>query len=125
MNIAIPVFGDRVMPRFGFTRELIVVTVEEDAIVGHKRLPVTPETWAVLPSRLRTEQVSVMICGGIHPRFQHLLQQENILLVVGVAGEWQAVVQAYLQGTLHSDPAFCLCRRKHRRRGTPFRRRQS
>ena len=119
MKIAIPVYGNRVMPRFGCTRELIVITVEDGRIVSKKRLTMTPETLRSLPAVLTSEQVTVMICGGIHPRFQQALQREQIHLVWGVVGEWQDVLQAYLNGTLHSDPTLCL--RHGRRKGVRFR----
>jgi predicted Fe-Mo cluster-binding NifX family protein len=108
MNIAIPIHGSRVMPRFGCTREIIVVTIEDGRIVSRKQLMMTPEMFISLPVVLASEHISVMICGGIHPRFQQAIQGQNIQLVWGVVGEWQDVLQAYLDGTLYSDPTFCL-----------------
>ena len=122
MNIAIPMYGTRVMPRFGFTREIMVVTVEDGRIVSRKRLKMTPETLISLSAVLASERVSVMICGGIHPRFQQAIQEQNIQLIWGVIGEWQDVLQAHLNGTLQSDPTFCS--RHGRRRGSRFRKGQ-
>ncbi len=122
MNIAIPIHGSRVMPRFGCTREILVVTVEDGKIVSSKRLIVTPQTWISFPAKLAEERVSMVICGGIHPRFQQAIQEQNIQLVWGVVGEWQDVLQAYLNGTLQSDPTFCL--RHGPQRGRRFRRGQ-
>jgi len=122
MNIAIPVHGSRVMPRFGCTREIMVVTVEDGRIVSRKRLTITPQTFISL---LASERVSVMICGGIHPRFQQAIQRQNIQLVWGVVGEWQEVLQAYLNGTLQTNSTFCLdhsARRGYRFRGGQRRR---
>jgi predicted Fe-Mo cluster-binding NifX family protein len=121
MNIAISVYGNRVMPRFGFTREIMVVTVEGDKIVSRKRLTMTQEMFPSLPAMLTSERISVMICGGIHPRFQQAIQEQNIQLVWGVVGEWQDVLQAYLKGTLQSNPTFCLRHGRGHRRGSRFR----
>jgi predicted Fe-Mo cluster-binding NifX family protein len=123
MNIAIPIHGSRVMPRFGCTREMMVVTVEDGRIVSRKRVMMTPEMFVSLPAVLASEHISVMICGGIHPRFQQTLQGQNIQLVWGVVGDWQEVLQAYLNGTLQTNPAFCL-RRDFRRDRRLRRRRQ-
>jgi predicted Fe-Mo cluster-binding NifX family protein len=126
MTIAIPIYENRVMPRFGFTREIIVVTVEDEKVVSNRRLTISQEELLSLPAMLASEQVSVLICGGIHPRFQQAIQQQRIELIWGVIGDWQEVVSAYLDGTLQSNPAFCLChgrgkgtrlRAGHRRRG--------
>lgn len=125
MNIAIPIHGSRVMPRFGCTRKIIVVTIEDGRIVSRKRVLMTPEMFVSLPAVLAAEQISVMICGGIHPRFQEAIQGQNVQLVWGVVGEWQDVLQAYLNGTLQTNPLFCLHRgprRGHRFRGRQQRR---
>ena len=114
MNIAIPMYGKRVMPRFGCTREIMIVTVEDGQILSRKRLTITQEKFISLPELLASERIAVMICGGIHPRFQQVIQRQNIQLVWGVIGEWQDVLQAYLNGTLQSNPAFCP-RHGHRR----------
>ena len=122
MNIAIPIHGNRVMPRFGCTRDIIIVTAENGQSVSHKHITITPQHWTAFSQLLIEEGVSVMICGGIHPRFQHFIQAQNIQLIWGILGEWQEVLQAYLQGTLQSDSDFCLCRDE--RQNGRFRRRQ-
>ena len=122
MNIAIPVYENRVMPRFGCTRQLIIVRTEDREIVEQKQFTLTDEQFGKLPELLAAEQVTIMICGGIHPRFQHLLHQQQIEVVWGVRDEWQKAVQAYLSGTLQSNPQYC---RQHRQqRGFHGRRRQ-
>lgn len=112
MNIAIPIYGTRVMPRFGSTREMKVITVEDGSIVGNKQVSLTPQTF--LPC-LISEKVSVVICGGIHPRFQQAIRESGIQLIWGVVGEWEEVLQGYLKGTLQTNPIFCLSRRQHHR----------
>ncbi len=122
MKIAIPIHGNRVMPRFGCTRTIIIATVENGRSVAHKRIAILPRNWIALPEILISEGVSVMICGGIHPRFQNFIEARNIRLIWGIVGEWQEVLQAYLQGTLQSGSDFCLHRRDQR--NARFRRRQ-
>ena len=121
MNIAIPVYENRVMPRFGCTREMIIVSVEDGKIISNKQLTITLQ--ADILRLAVSEQVSVLICGGIHPRFQQILQEQNIELVWGVVGEWQEVLQAYLEGTLQTNPTFCP--HQGRRRGLRFRKRHT
>ena len=119
MTSAIPMYGNRVMPRFGCAREIIIVTVEDGKILSKKRLTMTQEKFISLPEVVASERISVMICDGIHPRFQQVIQGQNIQLVWGVVGEWQDVLQAHLNGTLQSNPAFCP--RHGHRRGSRFR----
>ncbi|PIE31281.1 hypothetical protein CSA56_18855 [candidate division KSB3 bacterium] len=121
MNIAIPIHGSRVMPRFGYTRNVVIITVENGQSVSHKHVAITPQNGITLPDLLISEGISVMICGGIHPRFQQFIQKQGIHLIWGIVGEWQDVLQAYLQGTLQSGSDFCVCR--HQPQNTRFRRR--
>jgi predicted Fe-Mo cluster-binding NifX family protein len=107
MNIAIPVYENRVMPRFGCTREMIIIKTDGGKIVAEERLTLKPESFFTLPLTLTTAGVSVMICGGIHPRFQQVFQEHEIQLIKGVIGEWEDVVQAYLHGTLQTHSQIC------------------
>jgi predicted Fe-Mo cluster-binding NifX family protein len=113
MNIAIPVYENRVMPRFGCTRQLVIACIQHDEIVEQKQLTLTNESFGELPAILASEQVTLMICGGIHPRFQHLLRQQQIEVIWGVRGEWRQAMQAYLAGTLQSNPQYCRQHRQH------------
>jgi predicted Fe-Mo cluster-binding NifX family protein len=116
MKIAIPIHGDRVMPRFGCTREFMVATVEDGTMLATERLPATAQNIGPV---LEAEGVSVLICGGIHQRFQQLIQERNIEIIWGVMGYWQDVLQAYLNGTLQYD--WTLCVRRRGREGCHFR----
>lgn len=120
MNIAIPIYGERVMPRFGLTREMIIVSVADEKIASEKRLTMTAESFTTLPKLLIAEHVSVLICGGIHPRFQQAFERQQIQVIWGVIGEWRDVIYAYVNDTLQTDPVFCL-HRHGRRRGFRFR----
>ncbi len=65
MKIAIPMFGDRISPRFDFSPEMWVVTVEKGVLVDQERFPLTHLN---LPQRLEqitAKGVEKVICGGI------------------------------------------------------------
>lgn len=104
MIIAIPIHEDRVMPRFGCTRDIMVISVTDGVVSATKRLTIAPRD---LRPVLAEEQVSLVICGGIHPRFQQQLQQQQIGVVWGAVGPWRDVLQAYLNGTLQHDRNLC------------------
>jgi predicted Fe-Mo cluster-binding NifX family protein len=112
MKLAIPIHENRVMPRFGYTQKMMIITIEDAQVTEAEQVSITPETFW---SSLTAEEVSVIICGGIHPRFQQSIRELGIQLVWGVVGEWEDVLQAYLNGTLHTNPTFCLHRGQTRR----------
>lgn len=120
MNIAIPVYGDRVMPRFGCAREITIVSVEDTDFALKKRIALSPEDVLSLPNILQAEQVSLVICGGIHSRFQQLLAKQHIRVLWGTVGDWQDVMRAYLDGTLQTTRCGC----EHRGDGQGHRVRQ-
>lgn len=97
------------MPRFGCAREIVVVTVEAGAVLSTQRLMTT--TQHLLPA-LAEEHVSLVICGGIHPRFQQRLEEQGIDILWGVVGHWHEVLQAYLNDTLQHDQNLCVSRRR-------------
>ena len=107
MKIAIPIHGDRVMPRFGCTREFMVATIEDGTMLATERLPATAQNIGPV---LEAEGVSV---------FQQLVQERNIEIVWGVMGYWQDVLKAYLNGTLQYDRTLCVHQRG--REGCHFR----
>jgi predicted Fe-Mo cluster-binding NifX family protein len=119
MNIAIPVYGDRVMPRFGCAREMIIVSVEDEDFLLKKRVSIGPEDFLSLPDFLVAEKISLVICGGIHPRFQQFLAENQIRILWGAMGDWQNVLQSYQNGTLETNPR--VCRHHGSRRNSRFR----
>ena len=108
MNIAIPVYGERVMPRFGCAREMIIVSVDDAAnFLLKKRFALEAGDFLSLPGLLTAEQISLVICGGIHPRFQQFLAENKIQIIWGAVGDWRTVLQEYLDGNLQTNPRIC------------------
>jgi len=65
MKIAIPIFGNRVSPRFDFSPEIWVIEVERGKVVGQEKLSTANLN---LPQRLEqitSNRVDKVICGGI------------------------------------------------------------
>ncbi len=129
--IAIPHYGQRVMPRFGLARQFCLVAA---SLRPRRILPLSHAQWD--PDRepsialwLKRMNVSGVICDGIHCRFQAALKAEGLWLVGGAWGEIGDVLDRWLQGELKpSDPftgadqEVCCRPSRSRRCPTPKRR---
>ena len=73
MKIAIPIFGERISPRFDFSPEMWIVTVKNGELVSQEKLPTSNLN---LPKRLEqipSKGADKIICGGIDSfRMDHL-----------------------------------------------------
>ncbi len=97
--IAVPCYGSRVLPRFGQAREFFFAEVD---LAGRILQGLRRQSWDLyeepnLIHWLCREGVDLVLCGGIHPRFQVALMAEAIGLVWGFRGEVEEVLRQWLQ----------------------------
>lgn len=113
MKIAIPIFGNRISPRFDFSPEMWIIDVEGEEVVRQEKLPTANLN---LPQRLEqitSNGVDKVICGGIDGFCQSQLGSRGIDVVQDVIGDAEIVFDLFMKGRLR--PGFC-CERRGRRR---------
>jgi len=98
LRIAVPCYGNRVLPRFGQARDFFFAEADLAAGTLHA---LQRRSWDQyqephLVRWLRCEGVVAVLCGGIHPRFQAALNSEGIGVVWGLRGEVEEVVRQWL-----------------------------
>lgn len=97
--IALPCYGERVLPRYGLANSFAVCQV--DTTLGTlvhtvwRACPDDPQQW---PLWLQQQEVAGVLCGGIHPRFQQALLEHNLWLRWGLRGPVTQVVADWLAG---------------------------
>lgn len=119
MKIAIPLFGSRVSPRFEFSPEIWIVTVENGEVVGREKLPVSHLTLGQRMDQLALSGVHKVICGGIDGFCMNQLASRGIEVIGNVIGEAETAFDLYMKGRLRAG-FFCDRRRTRscvRRRG--------
>ena len=112
MKIAIPIFGNRISPRFDFSPEMWVVEVERGQVVGQEKLSTANLN---LPQRLKkvtSNRVDKLICGGIDPSSRDQLGSQGIEIVQDVMGNADTVIDLFMKGRLRPD--ICCERRRGR-----------
>jgi len=119
MKIAIPLFGNRISPRFDFSPEIWIITVENGEFINQERLPM-----ANLNLRQRLEQITSngvdkVICGGIDDFSLNQLGCRGIDVVQDVMGEAEAAFELFMKGWLR--PGYC-CEKRGKRGFCPWRR---
>ena len=106
MKIAIPVFGNRISPRFDFSPELWILTLENKDLVNEEKIPTINLN---LPRRLEqiaSRRVDKVICGGIDSFSLSQLESRGIDVVQDVMGETEAAFELFVKGRLRSG---CCC----------------
>jgi predicted Fe-Mo cluster-binding NifX family protein len=112
MKIAIPIFGNRISPRFDFSPEMWIIDVEGREVVRQETLPTANLN---LPQRLEqitSNGVDKVICGGIDGFCQSQLGSRGIDVLQDVIGDAEIVFDLFMRGRLR--PGFC-CERRGRR----------
>jgi predicted Fe-Mo cluster-binding NifX family protein len=114
MKIAIPIYGNRVSPRFDFSPEMWIVELEKGEVVGQERLSTANLN---LPQRLEqvtSNGVVKLICGGIDFFSRNQLGSRGVDVVQDVIGDAEIVIDLFRRGRLR--PGLCC----ERRRGKGF-----
>lgn len=99
MNIAIPIFNDRVSPRFEFAPHLLVVSVEGGRVIARETCDAKEADLFQRVKLLQDHKVEVLICGGIHGFSRRLLSGNRVAVLSPVSG----VVEEVLVRYLHKD----------------------
>ena len=105
MKIAIPIFGNRISPRFDFSPEMWIIEVEGKEVVRQEKLPTANLN---LPQRLEqitSNGVNQLICGGIDGFCQTQLGSRGIDVVQDVIGDAEIVFDLFMRGRLR--PGLC------------------
>ncbi len=100
--IAIPHYGQRIMPRFGLAREFYLVTADRNKRQIDPRIHQQwdPGQQPSVARWLKQMNVTGVICDGIHTRFQIALKAEGLWVLAGIWGEIDEVLKRWLDDQL-------------------------
>ena len=110
MKIAIPTAEGKLCMHFGHCEKFVVLDVDPDAktVTASTELDPPPHEPGLLPRWLAEQGAHMIIAGGMGQRAQNLFLEQNIEVVVGAPSEApQAIVKAYLAGTLQTGANTC------------------
>lgn len=104
MRIAVTYENGQVFQHFGHTQQFKFYDVGLDQIFHSQVVDTAGSGHGALAGFLRSNQVDVLICGGIGPGAQNALAQAGIQLYGGVSGLADQAVEALMNGSLDYNP---------------------
>ena len=110
MKIAIPVVEGKLSAHFGHCEEFALVDAnrESKTISSTQMLTAPPHEPGLLPRWLAEQGAEMIIAGGMGRRAQGLFEQQKITVLVGASSDTpEAIVDAYLQGSLRTGENVC------------------
>jgi len=122
MNLAIPLFGSRISPRFDSCQEILFVTIEKGRITERKIVSISSLSALQRVAELSNRDVKAVICGGINNLIHNGLKNNGISVIYDVVGEADEALNRYLAGQLQPR-TLCEGRRRRtcrRRTGPPW-----
>lgn len=120
MQVAIPVWQDRISPVFDTARTVLLLQIENGKEISRSVMHLLQGYPPLRVRRLRDQGVELLICGAISRPFAHLCAGAGIRVIPWIAGRLEDVLEAFLAGRL-PDPSFLMpgCRRGRRRQRGP------
>jgi len=120
MKIAIPLFTNRISPRFDFAPALGLFNIEGEKIIDSREISCEGWNDGERVSKLRELEVDTLICGAMPNYLLGLLNHSGIKVIPWVAGNAKEALTLFLQDRLNSGMTLCpekgrrgrFCRRR-------------
>ena len=119
MRVAIPVFENRISPRFDCAPAFLLYDIAEEKVVTRKEIACPGWNDKERVSQLKGLGVNTLICGGLPNCLLVNLLNKGIRVVPWVAGSASVALDLFLRGKLDSGMVICQGRGKryHCKRG--------
>ena len=107
MKVAIPIYENRVCPRFGFSREFLVVETRAKRELDRKMFAMDIESPMQIAECFAKEGIDLVLSGGMNADFQREFRLRNIGVIWGLIGEVDDVLITYLKGKAFAGMGPC------------------
>ncbi|MDO5125626.1 MAG: NifB/NifX family molybdenum-iron cluster-binding protein [Ruminococcus sp.] len=108
MKIAVTYENGSVFQHFGHTAQFKIYDIEDNKIISEQIVDTMGSGHGALAGFLSSNNVNVLICGGIGEGAKNALKDAAIQVFGGVSGSADVAVQDYLAGNLLFNP-FIKC----------------
>jgi predicted Fe-Mo cluster-binding NifX family protein len=100
MKIAIPVWENKISPVLDTASRLMVVELNKEGPATRFEIFLDERDLSRRCVRIQDLCVDTLICGAVTRHFSEMLKASGIKLIQGISGQPDAVLKAYLDGTL-------------------------
>jgi len=105
-KILIPLYNKEVAPRFDLASEALIVSNDEKG-KSRERIVMLPQASAEkLCHLILTENVRVVICGGIEDEYYQYLTWKKVTVLDSVIGSYEIVLERFASGLLKSGDIY-------------------
>lgn len=104
MKVAVTYENGQIFQHFGHTEFFMLYNIEDDKIANSELVSSMGSGHGALATFLKSQNVDVLICGGIGGGAQDALSNAGIALYGGVTGNAEDAVNALIGGNLAFDP---------------------
>ena len=98
MKVAVPLFGTRVAPRFGFAEQLLFADISDGRVDQTTVVTMVAAGWHDRLTGLRDLGAELILCGGFNRRFEPLAHSLGISVIAGLVGDASDLVETYARG---------------------------
>ena len=112
MKVAIPLFGKWISPRFGFSMEIWILSIEKGKVISQKKISMDGLALPQWFNQLSSLGVDTLICGGIDGFCYQRLVNLGISVIPEISGEASEALNLFLKGKL--QPGYRMCKRRGR-----------
>lgn len=113
MRIAVTYENGMVFQHFGHTENFKFYDIEDNKITAAQIVGTNGSGHGALAGFLASNNVNVLICGGIGGGAKTALAEAGITLYCGVTGSCDGAVNDFLAGKLIFDPNFLCTHHSH------------
>jgi predicted Fe-Mo cluster-binding NifX family protein len=106
-RIAIPVYKSRVSPVFDSCTRLLLIDLNQNQEVDRTEILCGGLSELERLTMLKKLSVCTVICGGISDGFYKMISSSEISVIIGIAGEVDQVLTAFLNHRL-CEPCFYM-----------------
>jgi predicted Fe-Mo cluster-binding NifX family protein len=114
MKLAIPVFENRISPRFDFAPGFGLYDIEGERITGSRNISCEGWSDSERVSQLKAFGVDTLICGGLPGYLLRILTNSGMKVIPWIAGNVSDVLSLFLRGQLNSGMVICPGKGKRR-----------
>ena len=105
MKVAMPLFRDRISPRFDVCPEIWIIELSNGEVINQEKWPMESFNLQQRLDQLTSKRVDKIICGGIDSFCIDQLGNRGIDVIHNVAGEAGEVLNLFIRGRL--EPGLC------------------
>lgn len=115
IKVAIPLFNDRISPRFDVCPEIWIIELENGEVINREKWSMASFNLPQRLDQLAAKGVDKIICGGIDSFSIDQLGNKGIEVIHNVAGEAKKALHLFMEGALR--PGFYCNGKRVRGRG--------